>query len=211
MSEAVFTLDAEIREDLGKGASRRLRHTDKVPAVVYGGEKPAVSITLDHSKVLHAQEHEAFYSHILTLNIDNTSQQVILKDVQRHAFKPKILHMDFLRVDADHAITTTIPLHFINEETAEAVKMHGGVVSHTISEVEISCLPQDLPEFIEVDVAKCEMGSALHLSDIDVPKGVTLVELTKGEDHDQPVVSIKAPKAAADEDDSEAGEEGGEE
>lgn len=206
---STFKIDAELRDDLGKGASRRLRHADKVPAVIYGGEKPATSITLAHNKVFQAQSHEAFYSHILTVNVDGKEEQVILKDVQRHAFKPKVLHMDFLRVDKDHAIHTSVPLHFLNEE--EAVKATGGVISHNLAEVEVSCLPQNLPEYIEVDVSKCELGHSLHLSDLVLPEGVTSVELAKGEDHDQAVVSVKAPKGGSSDDEEEAAEGEGEE
>ncbi|GAA5219195.1 50S ribosomal protein L25/general stress protein Ctc [Corallincola platygyrae] len=207
----IYTLDAEIRTDLGKGASRRLRHADKVPAVLYGGDKEAVSLTLDHNKVIKASENEGFYSHILTLNIGGEKVEALLKDVQRHVYKPKITHLDFQRVDATHAIHTKVPVHFLNEETAAAVKA-GGIVVHHITEVEITCLPADLPEFVEVDVADMEQGATLHLSDVALPKGVTSVELAKGEGHDQAVVSINAPKgAAADEDDAEGEEAASEE
>ncbi|RCU48833.1 50S ribosomal protein L25/general stress protein Ctc [Corallincola luteus] len=201
----LYTLDAEIRTDLGKGASRRLRHADKVPAVLYGGDKEAVSLTLAHNKVFKASENEGFYSHILTLNIGGEKVEALLKDVQRHVYKPKIMHLDFLRVDATHEIHTKVPVHFLNEDTSAAVKA-GGVVVHHITEVEVACLPKDLPEFIEVDVADLEQGSTLHLSDIKLPEGVVLVELGKGEGHDQALVGIAAPKGAAADDEAEAGD-----
>ena len=203
MSEAIFNLDAEIRTDIGKGASRRLRHADKVPAVLYGGDKEAVSLTLEHNKVLQAQEFEAFYSHILTLNIGGEKVEALIKDMQRHPYKPKILHLDFLRVDASQVITTHVPLHFINEDTSKGVKMQGGHAEHHLADVEISCLPGQLPEFIEVDLAEVEKDQTVHLSDLQLPGGVTLVELAKGADHDQAVVSIKGAKGGSSEEASE--------
>jgi large subunit ribosomal protein L25 len=205
MSDAIFNLDAEVRTDLGKGASRRLRHADKVPAIIYGGDEAPVSLTLSHNKVFQAQAFEAFYSHVLTLNINGKKVEALVKDMQRHAYKPRVTHIDFLRVDAKKAIHTHVPLHFINEASAPAIKMQGGHAEHTMADVEISCLPKDLPEFIEIDLMDVELGQILHLSDIKLPKGVTLVELTKGEDHDHAVVTIKlakgksADEAAADE------------
>ena len=209
MSEAIFTLDAEVRADLGKGASRRLRHADKVPAILYGADKEPVALTLDHNKVIQAQEFEAFYSHVLTLNVGGESVEALLKDVQRHPFKPKILHLDFLRVDANKAVHTNVPLHFINEDAAPSIKMEGGHAEHHVNDVEITCLPADLPEFIEVDLMDVALGQTLHLSDLNMPKGVSLVELAKGEDHDQAVVTVKTAKggAAAEEESAEDGEE----
>ncbi|NMP16402.1 MULTISPECIES: 50S ribosomal protein L25/general stress protein Ctc [unclassified Thalassotalea] len=206
----ILNLDAEVRTDLGKGASRRLRHANKVPAIVYGTGADAVSITLAHNKVYRAQEEEAFYSQVLTLNVDGKSVDVVLKDMQRHPFKQQIMHLDFLRVDAKKELHQHVPLHFINEE--EVTK--GGVtLAHTANDIEVACLPADLPEFIEVDCAGMEVGQTLHLSDITLPKGVTSVELAKGEDHDQAVVSANAPKAASSdsEEADEAAAEGGEE
>ncbi|MCY7296996.1 50S ribosomal protein L25/general stress protein Ctc [Alteromonas sp. a30] len=202
MTDAIFNLDAEVRTDIGKGASRRLRRADKVPAVLYGADKEAVSLTLDHNKVIQAQEFEAFYSHILTLNIGGEKVEALIKDMQRHPFKPKILHMDFLRVDASHTITTQVPLHFLNEDTCKGVKLQGGHVEHNLADVEVSCLPGQLPEFIEVDLADVEKDQTLHLSDLVLPKGVTLVELAKGENHDQAVVTVKGAKGGSAEDDA---------
>jgi len=198
MSDAIFNLDAEVRTDLGKGASRRLRHADKVPAILYGGEEAPVSLTLDHNKVINAADFEAFYSHVLTLNIGGKKVEALLKDVQRHPFKPKITHLDFQRVIAGQDVHTSVPIHFINEEKCQAVK-DGGIAEHLVNEVEITCLPKDLPEFIEVDMANVEMEQTLHLSDLTLPAGVTSVELAKEDEaHDLAVVTIKpAPKAPA--------------
>lgn len=195
MSNSIV-LNATARADQGKGASRRLRRADKVPAIIYGGTDAALSLELEHNKVILLANQEAFYTHILTINIDGKPVQALLKDMQRHPFKPKVLHLDFLRVDATHALHTRIPLHFINEDSAPSVK-EGGKVQHLATDVEISCLPQNLPEFIEVDVAKVELGQTLHLSDLKLPAGVALVELAKGADHDQAVVSVTLPRGAA--------------
>ncbi|GGW51643.1 50S ribosomal protein L25/general stress protein Ctc [Alishewanella tabrizica] len=197
MSDAIFTLSAEVRADLGKGASRRLRHEDKVPAIIYGGSQPAQSVTLEHSKLLKAQSFEAFYSHILTINVAGEEVKAIVKAMQRHPYKPKILHVDFQRVEAGQELHTTVPVHFINEDAAGK---KGGVVVHGLNEVEITCLPQDLPEFIEVDLADVAVGVTLHLTDIKAPKGVTFVQLTKGEGHDLPVVSVNKPAGKAEDD-----------
>ncbi|MNZ14022.1 50S ribosomal protein L25 [compost metagenome] len=178
-----FALNAEARSDLGKGASRRLRrNASLVPAVIYGGDKAPLSISLlakDFAKLL---ENEASYSHVLSLNVDGTVETVLIKALQRHPAKGFVLHADFIRAVADHKLTTTVPLHFINAETADAVKLQGGEISHTMSEVEVSCLPKDLPEFIEVDLAKVAIGQTVHLSDLTVPAGVELVALAHGND-----------------------------
>jgi large subunit ribosomal protein L25 len=178
-----FALNAEARSDLGKGASRRLRrNASLVPAVIYGGDKAPLSISLlakDFAKLL---ENEASYSHVLSLNVDGTVETVLIKALQRHPAKGFVLHADFIRAVADHKLTTSVPLHFINAETADAVKLQGGEISHTMSEVEVSCLPKDLPEFIEVDLAKVALGQTVHLSDLTVPAGVELVALAHGND-----------------------------
>lgn len=204
MSDAIFTLDAEVRTDMGKGASRRLRHADKVPAILYGAGKDPVALTLAHNKVLQAQEFEAFYSHVLTLNIGGKKVDALIKDMQRHPFKPKVTHLDFQRVDAKTAVHVQVPLHFINEDAAPSIKLNGGHAEHQMNEVEISCLPGILPEYIEIDMMDVEIGQTLHLSDIKVPKGVTLVELAKGEDHDQAVVTVKTAKGASADDEEAA-------
>ncbi|WP_076419076.1 MULTISPECIES: 50S ribosomal protein L25/general stress protein Ctc [Colwelliaceae] len=200
----LLTLDAEVRTDLGKGASRRLRHANKVPAILYGEGKEPVSLTLAHKNVFRAQQEESFYTQVLTLNIDGKPVECLIKDMQRHPFKQVIMHLDFLRIDATHPVQTNAPIHFINEDAA--VKK-GGVIAHHVNEIAVTCLPADLPEFIEVDLASLEVGQTLHLSDIALPKGVTSDELAKGESHDQAVVTSNAPKGSSDEDEAEASEE----
>lgn len=191
-----FEVNAEIREDLGKGASRRLRRLeDKIPGIVYGTGKKPQSISLVHKDITKHLEDEAFYSHILTLKIGSKKEQVILKDLQRHPFKPKITHMDFMRVSATEKLHTSVPLHFINEDTCPGVK-EGGVVNHSFTTVEVACLPKNLPEFLAVDMAEMEMDQILHLSDIKLPKGVELVELAHGEAHDQAIATIHKARAA---------------
>jgi large subunit ribosomal protein L25 len=198
-----FTLHAKGREDTGKGASRRLRRlAAEIPAIVYGGKKDPAKISMNHKDVLKALENEAFYSHVIALDIDGKSQDVILKDVQRHPIKPVILHMDFLRVNKTTLLNTKAPIHFINENICVGVKDGGGIIAHSMTEVDISCLPQDLPEYIEVDMAAVELGQTLHISDLIFPKGVESVALSHGADHDLPVVSINKPKAAPVEDDT---------
>jgi len=206
------TLNATSRDDLGKGASRRLRRlAAQVPAVIYGGKKDAQSISLHHKDLAHALDNEAFYSQIIELNVDGTAESVILKDLQRHPAKPVILHADFLRVDKTQKLTIRAPLHFINEETCPGVKLQGGVVTHNMTELEISCLPADLPEYIEVDMAEMDVDQVVHISDIKLPEGVESVALAHGEDHDSAVAAIHIPKAAPVEDEiteSGEGEEG---
>ena len=224
-----FSLNAELREDTGKGSSRRLRRLeDKVPAIVYGGKKNPANITLAHKDIMKATENEAFFSHIIALNIGDKSEDVIVKDMQRHPAKPRILHVDFLRVSKNKPIHVNVPLHFINEETAIGVKQDGGKVSHSMTDVEIICLPAKLPEFLEVDMADVELDQVVHLSDIKLPEGVELAAFSHGgddHDHDLPVAAIHTPKAVVEpepdaepvdpagpsaEDDSE-GEEAGDE
>jgi len=204
-----FSLEAEIRTDLGKGASRRLRHTEKFPAVVYGAGKDPVSITLDHKKFLHSLENEAFYSHILTLSIGGKDEQVILKDLQRHPARIAIMHADFLRVSATEKLHLRVPLHFINAEECPGAK-EGGLVTHSISEIEVVCLPKDLPEYLEVDLSSLELDHSVHMSDIIVPAGVELVELSHGEAHDQPVASVHMPRGASEEEEDAAAAEAAE-
>lgn len=211
---ANFNIEAELRTDLGKGASRRLRHTEKFPAVVYGAGKDPVSLTVDHKKFMHNLENEAFYSHILTLNVGGKEEQVVLKDLQRHPAKIAVLHADFLRVRANEKLHMHVPLHFINADDCLGAK-EGGLVTHSISEVEVACLPKDLPEYLEVDLSSLELDQSLHMSDIIVPAGVELVELSHGAEHDQPVASVHMPRGASEaEEDAaapEAAVEGGEE
>jgi large subunit ribosomal protein L25 len=187
-----FELEAQTRHAKGKGASRRLRRTDQVPAILYGAGKEATPLVLDHNKVIVALQHESFYTHILTLKVDNQPEKVILKDLQRHAYKPRVMHMDFLRIRADEKLKMHVPLHFVGAELAPGVK-EGGLVSHVISDVEISCLPADLPEYIEVDVSTMALDQLLHLSELRLPQGVEIVALTHG--RDATVASIHLPRA----------------
>ncbi|MFT4581349.1 MAG: large subunit ribosomal protein L25 [Gammaproteobacteria bacterium] len=200
-----FEITAEARELKGKGASRRLRHTGYIPAIVYGAGQEPVNIQLEHNDVIKHTEHEAFYSHILSLKLPTGTERVVLKDMQRHPYKALVLHMDFLRVNEKEKLTMRVPLHFINEETSLGVKS-GGVVSHVITELEVLCFPRDLPEYIEVDVANMNLGDTLHLSDITVPSGVEIASLLHGGDDALPVVSIQLPKGGAD-DAAEASEQ----
>ena len=208
-----FELSAIARSDTGKGASRRLRKEGMVPGIVYGAGKDPEMISVAHNVLIQHLDHEAFYSHILSLDVDGNKQNVVLKDLHRHPSKPFILHMDLLRVKDDEKIKMHVPLHFINETKAVGVK-EGGKISHSINDVEISCLPKDLPEFIEVDVMEMQVGDALHLSDIKLPDGVEIPQLGLGEDHDLAVVAIHAARGGAEEDAEEATsgeEEAGEE
>jgi len=198
-------LVATSRTDLGKGASRRLRHKDQTPGVVYGAGKDPVSLTFEHKELMKVETVEAFYSSVLSLEIDGVAEQVLLKDIQRHAFKERIQHLDLLRVDATQKLQTTVPLHFLNEETSVGVK-NGGVIGHLTNEIEVSCLPASLPAFIEVDMAAVEVGETVHLSHIKLPAGVESVDLSKGEEHDLPVVAISAKKSAAVEEEEETTE-----
>lgn len=204
-----FTLHAKGREVSGKGASRRLRRlAGEIPAIVYGGKKDPQSLTLIHKDVLKALENEAYYSHIISLDVDGKSQDVVLKDVQRHPAKTAILHLDFLRINNTTALTIRVPLHFINEDNCVGVKKEGGIISHTMSELEVQCLPKDLPEFIEVDVSELALGSTLHISDIKLPKGLESVALSHGSDHDLPVAAVNKAKSGGSEADDDGDAEG---
>lgn len=195
-----FDLVAEFREDQGKGASRRLRKEGKVPAIIYGGGRPPRALAFDHNKVLRELETESFYSSILNIKVGNKSQPAVVKDVQRHPAKPFILHMDFQRIVEGEAIRMNVPLHFVGEEKAPGVRTDGGTVSHLMSDVEVACLPKDLPEYLEIDVSKLELNDMLHMSDIPLPPGVELPELAQGPEHDHPIVSIQIMRMAPVED-----------
>lgn len=188
---SVFEVEASIRSDKGKGASRRLRREKKVPGIVYGGGEAAVSLTIEHNKMAKSLENEAFYSRILTLKTDDKSERVILKDIQRHPFKARLLHIDFQRVKADEKLTMNVPIHFIGAEKSPGVK-EGGLVSHLMSDVEITCLPDDLPEFIAIDLTEMTLNETKHMSDLKLPKGVEIVGLS--EENDQAIVSIHMPR-----------------
>ncbi len=187
-----FELNAEFREKHGKGASRRLRHEGKVPAIIYGGHLEARPVTLSHQKLLIMLDNERFYSTIISLKIGDQTQAAILKDVQRHPYKNAVLHIDFQRVEENEKIRINIPLHFKGEAIAPGVKSQGGIVSHLRTEVEVSCLPRDLPEFIEVDISGLSLNESIHLSQLKVPSTVQLLDLIKG---DASVVAIHSPRA----------------
>jgi large subunit ribosomal protein L25 len=205
-----FEIIAEPREDMGKGASRRLRREGKVPGVVYGANKDAASIMVQQNEMFHHLENEAFYSHILTLQVGKAKEKVVLKDLQRHPYKPLVLHLDLLRVDENETLTMRVPLHFINEDTCIGVKQDGGVVSHVMTDLEIICLPKDLPEYIEVDVAEVNVGEGIHLSDLKLPEGTEIAALLHGGDAAQIVATVHIPKVIVEVEDEivdEAGEE----
>ena len=198
--QETFEVTAESRSDAGKGASRRLRRTGRVPAIVYGAHQEPEMISLLHNELIQHLEHEAFYSHILSLKVGDKPQSVVLKALQRHPAKPFILHADFQRVQADEKLRMTVPLHFLNEANCKGVKLGGGVVSHNLTDIEIMCLPKDLPEFIAIDLVDMDLGDIIHLSEVPLPAGV---ELAQAPDPDVPVVVIHAGHGGA------AEEEGG--
>jgi large subunit ribosomal protein L25 len=187
-----FELQAEARGTLGRTGNRHLRRAGKVPAVVYGGGAEPKSIVLDHNTLLRQMSQEAFYTSVLTVKVDGQAQAVIVKDVQRHPARPVIVHLDFQRIVEDEEITLNVPLHFVGEAIAKGVKEQGGVIEHLATDVEVTCLPRDLPEYLEVDVAQLELNQILHLSDLKLPEGVSLVALEHHQDN--PLVTINPPR-----------------
>ncbi|MEJ2059303.1 MAG: 50S ribosomal protein L25/general stress protein Ctc [Gammaproteobacteria bacterium] len=200
-----FIINAQPRDDQGKGASRRLRREGLVPGILYGAGKEPTPIAVAQNELAHQLENDAFYSHILTVKIGKATEKAVLRDLQRHPSHPTILHFDLQRVSEDSAVRVHVPLHFINEDKAPGVKQQGGVVSHHLVEVEIASLPKDLPESIEVDLGGLNVGDAIHLSELKLPKGVEIVELSHGDEHDNAVVSIHHARVTAAEE-PEAGE-----
>ncbi|MEN8174223.1 MAG: 50S ribosomal protein L25/general stress protein Ctc [Pseudomonadota bacterium] len=205
-----FEINAEARSDTGKGASRRLRRAGMVPGIIYGTGKDPEMISVDHNELIKHLEHEAFYSHILAVKVDGTPRRVVLKDLQRHPAKPFVMHLDFLRVSESEKIKMHVPLHFLGEESAPGVKA-GGTASHHLTDVEVSCLPKDLPEYIELDVSGMDLGDAVHLSELQLPEGVELTALSHGDEHarDMAVISLamgRGPKAEEEEEEAEAEE-----
>ncbi|MBT2767948.1 50S ribosomal protein L25/general stress protein Ctc [Stenotrophomonas sp. ISL-67] len=194
------------RELQRKGASRRLRHAGVIPAIVYGGNAEPVAISLDHNATWLAQQNEWFYSSILSLNLDGQITKVLLRDMQRHPHKQLIMHLDFLRVNENEKLTASVPLHFLNEDASPAGKAADVVVSHELKEVTISCLPKDLPESINVDLATLKVGDIIKLSDIALPKGVEMPVLALGKDHDDAVVTAKAAKGTTTDEEAPAAE-----
>ncbi len=178
-----IAINASKREAQGTGASRRLRRAGRVPGIVYGGGKDAQAVDLDHKELFFALKNEAFHSSVLDMVLDGSKEAVLLRDFQMHPYKPLLLHVDFQRVDATHKVHLKVPLHFVNADVAPGVKLGGGVVNHILTEVDVICLPDALPEFIEVDLGKMEAGQSLHLSDLTLPAGVELSALARGDDH----------------------------
>ncbi|TAN07886.1 MAG: 50S ribosomal protein L25/general stress protein Ctc [Rhodanobacteraceae bacterium] len=204
----IHEITAERRADQGKGASRRLRRAGKVPAVVYGANGPAENIQFDHLKLSLAARNEWFSSAILDLLVDGNRQKVLLRDVQKHPVKPVLLHLDFLRVDESKPIRVYVSIKFLNKEKSPAAKTSGVVISHNITEVEISCLPKDLPEHLELDLGALDLGDVLHLSDLKLPAGVEIPELKLGKEYDHTVVSAQAVREEVEEVPAEAVAEG---
>ena len=192
-------ITVEKRNDEGKGASRRLRRAGFVPAIVYGGEVKPVSIQLQHKDVWMASQNEWFYSSILDLSLAGDVQKVLLRDMQRHPFKQLVLHLDFQRVNENEAIRVRVPLHFLNQEKSPAGKTSGVVITHEMNDVEISCLPKDLPEYLEVDLGEIGVGDIVHLSEIKLPSGVEIPELRFGKEHDHAVAVAKEIKEEVEE------------
>ena len=188
---ATHVIDVERRGDEGKGASRRLRSAGKIPAIVYGGGLDPVAIQLDHEKIWLAQQNEWFYSSILDLSLGGDIQKVLLRDIQRHPYRQLVMHLDFQRVDANQALRAKVPLHFLNEDKSSAGKAADVVVLHELNDVEVSCLPKDLPEFIEIDLSNLAVGDIIHLSELKLPAGVEIPELKLGKEHDVAVVIAK--------------------
>jgi large subunit ribosomal protein L25 len=185
-----FAINAQPRSDMGKGASRRLRHAGLIPAIIYGAHKAPEMITLVHNELLRHLEHEAFYSHILDLKVGDRSERVILKDLQRHPARPFVLHADFQRISESEKIRVRVPLHFVGGDQAPGVKIGGGMISHNLNDVEIDCLPKDLPEFIEVDISGLEIGDSLHLSDLKLPEGAVIHVLHLGPEYNMQMVAV---------------------
>jgi len=203
----MFEFAAEGRDASSKVRAREVRRNGKVPAVVYGGTSDPQSIVLTHTDVIKHLEHEAVYSHVLDLKIDGKTEKAILKDIQRHPAKPRILHMDFMRVDESQALKVNVPLHFINEDTCVGVKA-GGVVTHAMVDVEVSCLPSKLPEYIEVDLASLDIGDSIHLTDIVVPDGVEIVTLAQEGEHDYTVAQVMKTRVEQEPEEVEGDEDG---
>ena len=198
-----YIVHAETRSVQGTGASRRLRRTGKVPAILYGGGAEPVQLSVDHNEMLRHLEHEAFYSHILSIEVDGKTENAVLKDLQRHPSKAQILHADFMRVVAGQSMRMTVPLHFVGEDKSPGIKNNGGVLDRLRNELEIKCLPRNLPEYIEVDVSGLDVNESIHLEELTLPEGVTSVAQAHGENWT--VVAVHVPRAAV-ETDEDAGD-----
>lgn len=202
-----FEMVAEARADTGSRAARRLRRQGQIPAVLYGGGKDPMALRINENFLKRQLDNEAFYSHILAVKINGTQEQAVLKDLQRHPATGNILHLDLQRVRASESLYLNVPLHFIDEDQCPG-RRAGGVISHLMIEVEVTCLPKDLPEFIEVDMSALEMGQSIHLSELKLPGGVELTALAAGKEQDQPVVTIQSPRGGAEPGEGEEAEGG---
>jgi large subunit ribosomal protein L25 len=194
-----FVLNAESRTAGGRNGSRRLRRADQVPAIMYGVGHEPVALALTHNELTRKLQNEAFYSHIITLKIDGKDHKAVLRDLQRHPSRSKIMHADFQSVSDTQRITMHVPVHFVGADVAPGVKLQGGLVSHLMTSVEIRCMAKDLPGYIEADLSNLSLNQSVHLSDLKLPAGVQIVALAQGADHDLPVASIHAPQAAVEE------------
>ncbi len=197
MSNAIV-LNASTRTNMGKGASRRLRREERVPAILYGAEQASTPVTLEHREIIKALENEQIFTQVFNLNIDGKKHPVLLRDIQRHAYKPRILHMDFQRITGKEILHMHIPLHFVGEEKSPAVKA-GAIIAHQIKEVEVTCPATHIPEFIEVDLSALDVDQILHLSELKLPKDAVIVALTHGSDHDLPVAAAHMPRVVVEE------------
>jgi len=221
MSDTIHLI-AEPRSDSGKGASRRLRHQGLLPAIVYGGDSDPVQISIAHNKFMHELDHETIYTQVVELQVGDNTEEVILRDLQRHPYKNRVLHADFFRIDKNTPIKIVVPIHVLNAEECVGVKLDGGMLTQVVTEIEIIALPKDLPEFLEIDAENLHLGESLHLSNIKMPEGVEMtamlnIEETEHDDHDLGVLSVvktreeviedEAPEAPEGEE-AEAGEEG---
>lgn len=194
--EQQFEIEARLRARSDSNENRRMRKAGQVPAVVYGGSRPPVLLSLSHDELVRHLRNEAFYSHILTLKAEGKYEKVILRDIQRHPSKAQVLHIDFFRISEDQQIKVHVPLHFINEDICKGVKQQGGIISHMQTDVEVACLPKDLPEYLEVDVTDLSLGNSLHLSDLKLSEGISLVALSHGDANDYALVSVIMPRVA---------------
>ena len=207
MSEQL-ALEAKVRNDLGKGASRRLRRSaDQIPAIIYGAGKDPIPLTMIRKDLEKALENEAYFTQVIDVNVDGDVQPAILKDLQRHPAKDRVMHADFLRVDANVAIKVSVPLHFTNEAACHGVKIEGGVIEHLLTEVEVLCLPGLIPEYIEVDMLEVTTHDIIHISDLPLPEGVVSTALELGEDHDMAVAFVSVKRGGTGDDEDEAAEE----
>jgi len=205
---ANFIVEAEVRTGSGSAASRRARRNGQVPVVVYGGGEDEQYLLVDHNKIIHQLEVEAFHSALVQLKVDGDLQRAVLRDVHMHPYKAQVLHLDFQRVSRKDTITMTVPFHFVGEEDAPGVKIEAGIMTHSMTSIDVTCLGSDLPEYIEVDVAALNIGESVHLGEIKLPEGVELASTVQESDLELPVAAVLAPKKASESAEADAeGEE----